>query len=116
MADLDVQHFVEKHHLRGLVPVSGERQGDARAESQDASCGHLLSAQRQEIVVLCLIFENGLNSGISEVPSSKYRLVLSLLCLDKASELEVELPTVSFLLKTEAEPKKKKLKAKKSDK
>ena len=49
-------------------------------------------------------------TGISEVPESKYRLVLSLLCLDKASELEVEFPTVSYILGGEIEPKKKKAK------
>ncbi len=49
--------------------------------------------------------------GVSQLPDSKYRLVLSLLCLDKATDLEVEFPTVNFLLGGE-EPKQKKLKKK----
>lgn len=52
----------------------------------------------------------------STIPPHKYRLVLSLLCLDKQSQLEVEFPTVSFLFRdTVAEPVKKKAK-KKSEK
>jgi hypothetical protein len=51
------------------------------------------------------------------MPAAKERLVLSLLCLDKASEVEVEFPTVSLLFRSaapaeQAKPKKKKLKSK----
>ncbi len=55
--------------------------------------------------------------GIAAVPTDKYRLVLSLLCIDKTTELEVEFPTVSLLFNSpapaeQAKPKKKKLKSK----
>lgn len=57
-----------------------------------------------------------------DLPSHKYRLVLSLLCIDKTNELEVELPTVALMFRNaapsvEKEDKKgKKKKQKKQDK